>query len=325
MPAEAKNTRYVVQKSVTGSLNFAAVMAQAARIFEKFENIVPGLADSTLHAANRAWEWALENPEKFYNQNELNEQFNPDILTGAYGDNDASDEFFWAAVELFITTGDRSYLDKVDLFPAGKTSVPNWRNVRTMGIYSLAKHGNGMDHTTSGDVSSARELVIELADSLIEGVSGTGYRVMDRDESNYVWGSSGVAANQGMALIQAYLLTDDRKYLEYAHSNMDYLLGRNATGYSFLTGHGHNTPLHIHHRPSDASALREPVPGLLSGGPNPGQQDECIYPSDFPAKSFIDDWCSYASNEIAINWNAPMVYLSAGLEALQFKAGFSSE
>ncbi len=326
MPAEAKSTRYVIQKSVTGTLNFAAVMAQASRIYENYERVVPGLADSALTAAKSAWEWAIENPEMLYDQNEMNERYNPDILTGAYGDNDASDEFFWAAVELFVTTGDRSYLDNAELFPADETSVPSWRSVRTMGYYTLSQHGDKIDQANSGDVSSARDLIIDLADRLIDGVSETGYQtVMDRDGSNYIWGSSGVAANQGMALIQAYLLTEDRKYLEYAHSNMDYLLGRNATGFSFLTGHGHKTPLHIHHRPSDARALREPVPGLLSGGPNQGQQDECVYPSDLPAKSYIDDWCSYAANEIAINWNAPMVYLSAGLEALQFKAGFSSD
>ncbi len=37
-----------------------------------------------------------------------------------------------------------------------------------------------------------------------------------------------------------------------------------------------------------------------------------------PDRSFIDDVCSYASNEVAINWQAPLVYLSAALEALQF-------
>ncbi|REL37648.1 cellulase [Rhodohalobacter sp. SW132] len=323
MPAEAKGTRYVIQKSVTGTLNFAAVMAQASRIFQNYENVVPGLADSTLSAAESAWQWALDNPEKLYNQNEMNERFNPDILTGAYGDNDASDEFAWAAAELYITTGNRDYLDEVDLFPSDEASVPTWRSVQTMAYYTLARHSENID---SGIASDARDLVIDLANRLMDGVSETGYRtVMDRDESNYTWGSSGVAANQGMALIQAFLHTDDTTYLKYAHSNLDYLLGRNATGFSFLTGHGHKTPLYIHHRPSDARANIDPVPGLLSGGPNPGQQDECEYPSDLPAKSFIDDWCSYAANEIAINWNAPMVYLSAGLEALQFRGGFTVE
>jgi len=120
-----------------------------------------------------------------------------------------------------------------------------------------------------------------------------------------------------VALLQTYRLTNDKKYLEGALSNMDYLLGRNATGYSFITGHGDKTPMHPHHRPSVADGIEEPVPGLLSGGPNPGQQDGCEgYPSNIPDESFVDADCSYASNEIAINWNAPLVYLLGAMEVL---------
>ncbi|MEX0660752.1 MAG: glycoside hydrolase family 9 protein [Balneolaceae bacterium] len=325
MPVEGKETRYVIQKSVTGTLNFAAVMAQASRIFEPYENIVPGLADSTLNAAEKAWVWAQENPDKTYDQNAMNERFDPDIVTGAYGDGDPSDEFIWAAIELNVTTGDEKYYNAVDLFPTEEMSIPSWGNVKTLGYYTLAR----MDKNNSGveiDQTNVDRMIVNLADNLIDEVSNTGYRtVMDGNPNNYMWGSSSVAANQGIALIQAYLLTEDQKYLDYAHSNLDYLFGRNATGFSFLTGHGFKTPMNIHHRPSDARATPNPVPGLLAGGPNPGQQDECPYPSDLPAKSFVDDWCSYASNEIAINWNAPMVYFVAAMEALQFLAGYSDD
>jgi endoglucanase len=76
--------------------------------------------------------------------------------------------------------------------------------------------------------------------------------------------------------------------------------------------------MHIHHRPSEADGIDQPVPGLLSGGPNPGRQDarECKVPyaSSLPALAWLDDNCSYASNEIAINWNAPLVYVAAALQ-----------
>ena len=58
-----------------------------------------------------------------------------------------------------------------------------------------------------------------------------------------------------------------------------------------------------------------PVPGFLVGGPNPGQQDKAgcpvSYASAAPALSYLDHFCSYASNEIAINWNAPLTYALA--------------
>jgi endoglucanase len=77
-----------------------------------------------------------------------------------------------------------------------------------------------------------------------------------------------------------------------------------------------------HHRPSGADGIPEPVPGLLAGGPNPGRQDKCQYEFTEPETSYTDVYCSYASNEIAINWNAPLVYLANAIEALQHKVGY---
>jgi len=140
---------------------------------------------------------------------------------------------------------------------------------------------------------------------------------------DFNWGSNSNAANQGIALINAYFITKDKKYINGALSNLDYILGRNATGYSFLTGIGSHSTMHPHHRPSVADGIEEPVPGLLAGGPNPGRQDKCSGYQHFePETTYLDDACSYASNEIAINWNAPLVYLANAIEALQQEAGY---
>jgi endoglucanase len=83
--------------------------------------------------------------------------------------------------------------------------------------------------------------------------------------------------------------------------------------------------MHPHHRPSVADGIEAPVPGLLAGGPNPGRQDGCHYDYTEPETAYTDLDCSYASNEIAINWNAPLVYLANAIEALQFEAGYSKK
>jgi endoglucanase len=324
MPVEDTDERYVVQKSVTGTLNFAAVMAQAARVFRGYQNEAPAFADSAVIASLNAWLWARQNQEAFYNQDELNEEFDPDITTGAYGDDDASDEFIWAATELFATTKNSLFYNAIDLFPSDQATVPSWPNVRSLAYYTMARLSDDLSESAPDDVSKAKQMIVSMADSLVNSGTETGYgTVMDRSADNYIWGSSSVAANQGIALIQAYRITENRDYLNYALSNLDYLFGRNATGYSFLTGHGSKTPMNIHHRPSGAHIIPEPVPGLLAGGPNAGQQDGCEYPSDLPALSYVDDYCSYASNEIAINWNAPVVYLLTAMEALQYRADYS--
>lgn len=321
MPDQANTTRYVVQKGTAAALNFAAVTAQASRILKRFESQLPGLADSCLNASMQAWNWARQNPNVEYNQNKLNEAFDPDVVTGAYGDRTFTDEFIWAASELSTATNDLQYLKSVDLLADASMPVPSWNQVKLLGYYSLIKNARPLDETI---VRELKTRILQAADELIKGVEGRSYNtVMGGSARDFVWGSSAVAANQGILLLYAYRISNNKVYVEKALGNLDYLLGRNATGYSFVTGYGDKTPMHIHHRPSEADGIAEPVPGLLAGGPNPGMQDKCSYSSSIPDEAYVDDVCSYASNEIAINWNAPLVYLAGGLEAIQREIGYA--
>lgn len=317
MPHEAIKPRYVVQKTTTAALNLAAVAAQAYRVFRPFAKQVPGFADSCLNVAKLAWAWAEANPSVLYSQEELNKNFDPDVVTGAYGDRSAEDERVWAAVELFLSTGKEEYRQRIQL--PRMLSVPSWNQVYSLAAYALVKADHKQLSTTDALRSAAVQQINNLADSLLTKLDSRPYHtVMGKTARDFVWGSSAVAANQAVVLLQVYRQKKETKYLEGAIHNLDYLLGRNATGYCFVTGFGQKYPRHIHHRLSEADGVDEPVPGLLSGGPNPGKQDKCPgYLSDAPDECFIDDACSYASNEIAINWNAPMVYLAVAIEALQ--------
>ncbi|ARK13605.1 glycoside hydrolase family 9 protein [Fibrella sp. ES10-3-2-2] len=324
MPDQVKPTeRYVVQKSVTAALDFAAVMAQSARIFKAYNRELPGLADSCTAMAVKAWGWAKQHPNALYNQDAMNKEFEPDVVTGTYGDRDATDEWIWAAAELYLTTKDDAYYTAVNLFPDDKTPLPSWPQVRTLAYYSLARFSDQLTPRGKQDLPKLKSHITQLADQLRQDVDKHAFQTpMGKATSDYIWGSSAVAANQGIALIQAYRLTNDGTYLNAALANMDYLLGRNAVGYSFVTGYGHKTPMHPHHRPSVADGIEAPVPGLLSGGTNANaaRQDKCEgYTTTIADEVFLDNDCSYASNEIAINWNAPLVYLANALEALQGK------
>jgi endoglucanase len=166
--------------------------------------------------------------------------------------------------------------------------------------------------------------LLGLADGYL-GKIGTNafHTVIGESRGDFIWGSNSVAANEGMLLVYAWLQSKDRKYLGPALANLDYLLGMNATGYCFITGIGTHSTLHPHHRPSIADGIDPPVPGLMAGGPNPGQQDHQHYEFSEPETSYTDQGGAYASNEIAINWNAPLVYLSGAMEALQQEAGYT--
>ncbi len=318
MPDASKGPRYVVQKGTAATLDFAAVTAKASRVLKRYQKELPGLADSCLKASVKAWGWVQTNPNIAYDQNKMNAQFSPKITTGGYGDRDFNDERTWAAAELFITTGNQSYYEAVNMFPDERMPVPSWANVRLMGYYALLSNQNALSGKAKNDLPMLKTRMVKLAGDLISGVDNRAYQtVMGKTNRDFGWGSNSLAANQGMVLIKAYLLTKDARYLNYALSNLDYLLGRNATGYSYVTGIGYKTPMHPHHRQSVADGVVDPVPGLLVGGPNPGMQDGVKVPSTVPDEAYIDDARAYAANEIAINWNAPLVYLVNALEALK--------
>jgi len=324
MPGVTKLPRYVVQKGTAATLDFAAVMAQCSRIVKKMEKQLPGLSDSCLRAAKKAWQWSLKNPDLAYNQDSINQLYETKITTGGYGDHNFADEWFWAAAELYSTTKEKQFraavVDKIN----EAMELPNWGNVRMLGFYTLLRNAASLPDEWLPRVQQLKEKLLQFADGYLQPQKDNAFQtVMGRTKRDFNWGSNSNAANQGIALINAYFISKDRKYIDGALSNLDYVLGRNATGYCFVTGTGSRSTMHPHHRPSVADGIADPVPGLLAGGPNPGMQDKCHYDFTEPETAYADIDCAYASNEIAINWNAALVYLANAIEALQFEVKYS--
>lgn len=313
-PQQATQPRYMVQKTTAATLDFAAVMAQASRVYAAYD--AQG-SEQYLQAALAAWKWAQQHPAVHYRQDELNKQFDPDITTGAYGDEQLADEQLWAAAELYLATGQTDFWRVIGNAPR-EYSLPNWADVRWLGYYSLLAHKDQLPQDSNRWRSAIEKNLVVAARELGGAGSKNAYLVpMLSDPQNFVWGSNAVAANQGILFLEAFRITGDQAFLNSAQATRDYLLGRNATGYSYVTGFGHKTPMHPHHRLAAARPDLPPLPGFLVGGPNPAQQDDCEYPSKVADQSYVDHVCSYASNEIAINWNAPLAYLANGLSAIE--------
>jgi endoglucanase len=310
MPHADKSTRYMVQKTTAAALDFAAVMAAASRIYKPFEHTYPGISAQMLDAAKAAYQWAQANPAIYYTQPS-------DIFTGTYGDSDVRDELAWAAAELYITTKDDDYY--TDLKPTTTTAdVPWWGGVKSLGWISLAHNIDSL--TSAADKNLIKSRLNGVAAGIAAKKTSSAYGV-PLGSGDFNWGSNSGALNQAMMLLAAYELDNSKtQYLKTAQSLLDYVLGRNPTDYSFVTGFGVRTPQNIHHRASEADNIPGSLPGFLAGGANAGQEDKSgckvPYPSNLPAKSYLDNTCSYASNEVAINWNAPLVYVSAALQVL---------
>ena len=138
-------------------------------------------------------------------------------------------------------------------------------------------------------------------------------------EEEFFWGcNSEGCCWRGVECLYAYRLTGDAQYRIAVEQCLNYILGQNSTGYCYVTGFGSKPSSHPHHRLSAADGIDAPIPGLLAGGPNPGQQDRMgglTYPSRQPDESYVDEEQSYASNEIAINWNAALVAMMGWIDA----------
>lgn len=302
MPHEGNEPRYVVQKTTSAALNFSAVMAYASRIYN---DVKPDIAKAYLVQAIDAYTWAIKNPNIYYQQPE-------DVKTGEYGDNDVTDEFAWASAELFIATSEGQFLDNFEKF-ASTPQTPSWAQASALPYISLLTNARAM--LSDKQYSEYKKRLLNLANDLVNQHENSAYAVaMSSDD--FVWGSNGVAMNKALVLWQAYRLDSHNGYKVAAEGLVNYVLGANPTGYSFVTGFGKFPPMHPHHRQSEADNVVKPVPGFLIGGPHSGQQDSCDYPSNLAAQSFLDDWCSYSTNEVTINWNAPFVYSLAQMHDL---------
>lgn len=314
MPKECKQQRYVVQKTTAAALDFAATMAKASRIYGEFSEYKTW-AELALAQAKAAYKWAQQHPSVPYRQGEMNKKFAPQVNTGAYDDEHLSDEFFWAAAELFISTKDQSYVNELrDNLPS-KFEIPTWGNVYGLAIYSAVKPiMEGKLPMNSEIKGYLQNWITGYADNYMREVSNSCFNgPFGNDAKDFGWGC--LAENclgRGIAMMYAYKLTGYEKYRDTALKALNYVLGQNATGYCYVTGFGSTPSMHPHQRLSHADGIENPLPGFLVGGPNPGQQDKATcnsYTSNIPDESYTDDMNSYASNEIAINWNAALVAL----------------
>lgn len=314
MPEDCKQQRYVVQKTTTAALDFAATMALAARIYQKIPEF-QSFCRQAIESAERAYAWAVKHPTVYYDQDGNNKKFSPAIQTGGYGDNHTEDEFFWAATELYLTTSETSYLEQAKQFVPDEFSIPSWGNVAGLGIFQWVNQELlGTPDAGKLPMKEIKESLKKKCDEDIQELATSSFHsIFGNSAQDFHWGSNSESClGRGIAQMYEYALTKDSKYRQAALSTLDYFFGRNATGYCYLTGFGTQRVMNIHHRISAADNIKEPVPGLVAGGANKGQEDAEFVPayaSNIPDESYQDNVGSYASNEIAINWNAYLVSL----------------
>jgi MYXO-CTERM domain-containing protein len=222
----------------------------------------------------------------------------------------------WAAAEMWETTGDASALadfeSRAQKFSTGTTSYVDsdfdWGNVKNLGMYVyLQSKRTGRSDTVR---SAIQKSLTTAADTLVGNRNNSGYgRALSGKSGQYYWGSNGAVARTCMLLQVANRLAPKADYLDTCVDQISWIFGRNYYNRSQVTGIGLNPPMHPHHRPSQADGIADPWPGLLVGGGNNTSKQAS---SSNGATNWIDDVNDYELNEVAINWNAPLVYALAG-------------
>ena len=314
-PHTDEQERALYYPSTAATLNLAAVGAQCARVWKSVDR---AFADQCLEAAERAFAAAERYP---------NLRFRGGFEGGgAYEDRDVSDEFYWAAAELFVTTGKEEYgkpMRRSRHFlsaPRGGPEAENdlgSRHMMTAGTLSLALVPSSF---SDKDRARARKKIVSAADIYLKQREDEGY-AFPYTISGYRWGSNGDIANRGLVLGAAYDFTGEKKYRDGVTDIMDYFLGRNPLDQSYVSGYGARPMKNPHHRFWGHHANKRfppPPPGALSGGPNNTTMSDPVAQrlrgKCRPQLCWVDDSHAYALNEVAVNWNAPFFWIAAFLD-----------
>ncbi len=305
--------RYLYPPSTAATLNLAATAAQCARIWKWIDT---AFSERCLTAAETAWKAALANPAIFAGNT-------PGNGGGNYDDNNVADEFYWSASELFITTGNEeysAYLLGSDMF--GQVDSFDWGHTAPLGTMALAMTKNNLP---ADKLAILKERIISFADEMIAIQNKDGYSVPL--QGDYPWGSNGQILNNMMLMGVAYDISGgygispDGKYLDAMRLGMDYILGRNPVNMSYVSGYGTYSMQHPHHRfwaNDPANGYPPPPPGALAGGPNSNPSDPVAQAVNLadraPSRRYLDELGSFTTNEVTINWNAPLVWVATFLD-----------
>ncbi len=309
LPEKETDKRYFTEWGSAATADFVAMMAMAARYFQPYDE---AYAKKCLAAARVSYEFLQKNPQDKA----------PDLKafsTGGYGTGDPDDRM-WAAIEMWETTGDAEFLKDFE----ARASAP-LRLGRDGGGNAAGASGGRIDE--DWDWGNVRNLAMftyvlskkegrnpELLASIRQGVTATADAIVAKANSDvygrplgtrYYWGCNGGVARQVLNLQIANRVTPKP---EYVHASLDaiaHLFGRNFYGRSYVTGLGVNPAMNPHDRRSGGDQNKDPWPGYVVGGSNPG------------ATKWQDIQDDYRTNEIAVNWQAALVYALAAFTSGQ--------
>ncbi|MEP7455711.1 glycoside hydrolase family 9 protein [Phyllobacterium sp. SB3] len=317
MPHSDPQPRALYAPSTAATLNLVAASAQGARLFKDYDAL---FSKRLLLAAKQAWAAAQAHPDLIAPSGNFDGG-------GAYGDGDLGDEFYWATSELYLATGEAAYLSSIkssphwrgDVFSREGHGAFDWANTAGFARLHLALYGEKL--LPAKEWLTIKTSVVQAAEGFIRLQEKEPFGQIYRPENGkYDWGSNHAILQNMIVVSAAYDLTHRPEFLKSVRESVDYLLGRNAMNISYITGYGTAFSKNQHSRwfaHQIEQALPNPPPGSLAGGPNSSLVDDISkarLAGCAPQQCYLDDIEAYGSNEITINWNAPLVYIANFLD-----------
>ncbi|MEO0409322.1 MAG: glycoside hydrolase family 9 protein [Cyanobacteria bacterium P01_A01_bin.135] len=264
----------------------AAALAAASMLFRGSD---PAYADKLLENAKQLYAFADEhrgrysdaipNASSFYNS------------WSGY-----QDELAWGATWLYKATGDQAYLDKAEAAYQGPARYTHTWDDKSYGTaVMLAQETDNPRYQ-----QDAEAWLNWWSDDSGAGVSYTDGGLAWVDQ----WGSLRLSANTAfLAGVYGDTVNDPNgRYTDFSEQQIDYILGENPSGFSYMVGFGDSSPQQPHHRGSHGGgwdSFNSSAPnanvlyGALVGGP--------ASPNDGDYQDKRDD---YIRNEVALDYNA---------------------
>ncbi len=257
--------RLLFEKTSHATAAFAAACALHARLIRPYQ---PERAEVALAAARRAWDFLASHAD--WPAEGQRYQSPTGVRATDYSDASLRDNRFWAAAELYRTTGETPYRAAVEaLLPQVKidpTAGVGFQDFAMAGLWAyLLAEGEGKNPSLVNQASAA---FVAAADWRVRNETANPFRAPVHQTIAVIgWGSFGVSTRATLPLLQAYRLTGKTDYLDRAWQSPHPQLGANPQSLSYLTGFGARSPRLPLSKLTRDGVPGDPIKGLPVLGP----------------------------------------------------------
>ncbi len=300
LTAEKPQTDYVVSAAASLAINYL-----------NFKDSDPEYAEKSLDYAQALWDFANANPLELSDNGDGPKQY--------YASSKWEDDYCWAAAWLYLCTGDTKPLELAAPYydyyaPSGWCYCWNdmwsgtacvWARINQehpeVDLVNMVRKAQGKNEYVFDDFWDEVAKCFPVWQAL---ESPGGYAFLSQ------WGSARYnTAMQFIAMIYDKYTNDGKpgEQSEWAKKEMEYIMGNNPLGRSYIVGYNENSVKYPHHRAAsgltkceDPDEHRYVLYGALAGGPD-------------GSDNHVDITSDYIYNEVTIDYNAAFVGACAGL------------